>query len=267
MTRAKRRAWEDSMGDTGTFFWTPGDTPPLWDPFAALSILDVCKKLQVHLSSAQPLTREHLLVIFFHETGFSNIKQGMGTGPAVGFGQMEIFNLDKIPFFKWLPAGFDSITHNPKIHPAKKKAALAENGIPPAFEKLTDGRVTSDNDFAIRMHCKYFEWLATEKGKRTVDGALAAQTGGGNEHFIGEFRDGAIALDKAIASGKRTEIISALNEIRWYFAGPKGPPPGARTKQSKSGRTLVHNPIALQRFPKYWDFTLPESDVPLIARK
>src|SRR4030095_2693206 len=98
MTRAKRRAWEDSMGDTGTFFWTPGDTPPLWDPFAALSILDVCKKLQVHLSSAQPVAREALLLIFFHETGFSNIKQGMGTGPAVGFGQMEIFNLDKIPF-------------------------------------------------------------------------------------------------------------------------------------------------------------------------
>ncbi len=264
------------------FFWvsnenqTQGDIPPLWDPFAAMSMLEISQKLQTHLLPGLPVTRNHMFVICFHETGFSNIKQGKGTGPAVGFGQMEIFNPDKIPFFKWLPPGFNSITHNPKVHPAKKKAKMEEQGILPTFEKLTDGRVTSDNDFAIKMHCKYFEWLSKEgttksnpnqKGIKHLEGMLGAQTGGGNEHFIGEFRDGAIAVGKAIDSGNRIDIINALNEIRWYFAGPKGPPAGARTKQSASGRTLVHNPIALKRFPKYWEFTLPDSDVPLLKRK
>ena len=124
-----------------------------------------------------------MLVIFFHETGFSNIKQGKGSGPAVGFGQMEIFNDDKIPFFKWLPPGFDSVTFNPKTPPAAQKAKKDQYGILPTMEKLTDARVTSDDDFAIKMHCKYFEWLfnegysksmPTQKGIKSLDGMLAA---------------------------------------------------------------------------------------------
>jgi len=255
-------------------FWTPGDTPALWDSSAALSMRDVSKKLASHLWTGQPVTREHMLAIFFHETGFSNIKQASGSGPAVGFGQMEIFNADKIPFFKWLPPGFDSITFNPKMLAVNQKAKKDSYGILSTMDKLTDGRVTSDDDFAIRMHCKYFEWLfkegtsksaPTQKGIKTLDGLLAAQTGGGNEPFIDIFRDGGTNLAAAIKTSKRIDIINALNDIRWYFAdATKGPPPGAQTKQAKNGRTLIHNPISFKRFSKYWDFTLPENDVPLL---
>src|SRR5215468_2650940 len=143
------------MGEPATVFWTPGDIPHQWDPFAALSMAEVCRKLKIHLWPGQPITREIMLVIFFHESGFANIKQSRGTGPAVGFGQMEIFNLDKIPFFEWL--GFDSVTHD---------------------------MVLADNDFAIKMHCKYFEWLFKEgyskssppgtKGIKSAKGILSA---------------------------------------------------------------------------------------------
>jgi hypothetical protein len=259
------------MADAGSFTWTRNETPVLWEPAAALPLLEVYKKLKQYLAPSTPISREHMLAIFFHESGFANIKQGKNTGPAVGFGQMEIFNLDKIPFFKWLPPGYDSITHSPNVPHFKKKAALEQHGIPPSATALTDQMVKSDHDFAIRMHCKYFEWLFTEghsksnphqKGIKDIRGLLAAQTGGGgNEHFIEEFDLCGQNVAKVIGSGDREAIIGALNEIRWYFAGPKGPPPGARTKSAKSGRVLVHNPISLKRYPKYWDYTLPAEDV------
>jgi hypothetical protein len=256
-----------------TVFWTEGDTPHLWDSSAALSIRDICKKLSTYLWTSQPVTREHMLVIFFHETGFSNIKQAKNSGPAVGFGQMEIFNDDKIPFFKWLAPGFDSVTFNPKTPPAIQKAKKDKNGILPTMEKLTDGRVLSDDDFAIKMHCKYFEWLfnegyskslPTQKGIKSLDGMLSAQTGGGNEPFIDIFRDGGTNLAAAIKTRKRIDIINALNDIRWYYPDAKGPSKGVETREAKNGRTLVHYPIPLKRFPKYWDFTLPEQDVPFV---
>ncbi len=265
------------------FFWveneqhTQGDIPHPWDPFAALSMVDVCKKLDSQLKPALPITREIMLVIFFHETAFSNIMQATktGKGPAVGFGQMEIFNPDKVPFFKWFKPGIDSVTFNPNMSIVEIKKKTEEYGLT-SLEKLTNDRVTSDNDFAIKMHCSYFEWLFDEgysqstpkqKGIKSLGGLLAAQAGGGNEHFVDEFRDGGRNLAAVMGSGDRMKIINALNEVRWYFAGPKGPPAGARTKQSKSGRTLVHNPISIKRYPKYWEFTLPESDVPKLARK
>jgi len=261
------------MAEPATVFWTPGDTPPLWDPFAALSIAGVCQKLKVHLWPGQPITRESMLVIFFHESGYSNIKQGKGSGPAVGFGQMEIFNTDKIPFFEWL--GYDSVTHNPKVSQLEKTKKYARlKSLPP----LTHDMVLADNDFAIKMHCKYFEWLFKEgyskssppgtKGIKNVRGMLNAQTGGGgNEHFVDEFFDGGQNLEKVIGSGDRKKIIDALNAVRWYFMDPAKIPAGVKTKTSKTGRTLVHNPISLTRFPKYWDFTLPASDVPGLAQK
>jgi hypothetical protein len=261
----------DNMADASSLNFTKNETPVLWEPAAALSMLQVCTKLKQYLAPAPPIALGHMLAIFFHESGFANIKQGKNTGPAVGFGQMEIFNLDKIPFFKWLPPGFDSITHNPNVAPFKKKTVLEQHGITPAFAKLTHEQVKADPDFAIKMHCKYFEWLFTEgfaksnpnqKGIKDIRGLLAAQTGGGgNEHFIEEFAVGGENIGKVIGTGDREAIISALNEIRWYFAGPKGPPPGARTKLTKSGKALVHNPISLKRYPKYWDFTLPDADV------
>jgi hypothetical protein len=244
--------------------FTRNEKPGLWEPKQALTFFELCNKIDVHLREGLPMTRETLLVICFHETGFSNIKQGRGSGPAVGFGQMEIFNVDKIPFFKWLKPPLDAITHNPNVPPAKKKAKMEEHGVLPAFEKLTAERVTSDHDFAVKMHCKYFEWLLEEgrtpkmapgqKGLKTIQAMLEAQTGGDkNLKFVPIFRDGGRKLKEVIYSGDRQKVIDALNSVMLHF--------------KKGTDELENQSVKLDRFTKYWDFTLPESEMIFGFRK
>jgi len=237
------------------------ERPGLWEPDKALNFFDVANKVDVHLRAGLPVWRELVLVIFFHETGFSNIKQGRGSGPAVGFGQMEIFNRDKIKFFKWLKPGFDSVALHPTMSPLEKKKKTEEHGLSPALEKLTPERVLSNDDFAIWMHCKYFEWLFDEgyttsgqKGIRSLQGMLEAQTGGGkNLAFVKIFSDGGKRLRDVIYTGDRKKVIDALNSVMFSF---------------KEGTTELKNQaFKFESFTKYWDFTLPESEMLFGLRK
>jgi hypothetical protein len=55
------------------------------------------------------------------------------------------------------------------------------------------------------------------------------------------------------ASGDRKKIIDALNSVRYYL--------------KKVSSETEKQPLALDRFRKYWDFTLPEGDVKTGIRK
>jgi hypothetical protein len=104
------------MSGAAALNFVKNEIPGLWEPAKAITFFQLAKKIEVHLRPGLPVTREVMLAICFHETGFSNIKQGRGSGPAVGFGQMEIFNDDKIPFFATL--GFDSRKRQVHADPA-----------------------------------------------------------------------------------------------------------------------------------------------------
>jgi hypothetical protein len=114
------------------------------------------------------------------------------------------------------------------------------------------------------MHCAYFAWLFDEgvpknaapgqKGIKSLRGLLMAQTGGGNnlvfvDHFI---RSGA-DLMTVINSGDRKRIIDSLNSVRHYL-------------KENSADTQA-KPLTLERYRKYWDFILPEEDVPFGTRR
>lgn len=229
--------------------FTKLEKPGLWEPKAALTFFELCNKIDVHLKPG-PMTRETILVICFHETGFSNIKQGRGSGPAVGFGQMEIFNLDKIPFFEWL--GLDSVTNNPNLSPTSRKDKKFESIR--KLPTLTPERVMADHDFAVKMHCHYFHWLNTEAGVNSIDGMLRAQTGGGkNAQFVEIFRKGGQKLKEVIHSGDRKKVVDALNSVMFHFP--------------KDSSTLEKQSVGLDRFKKYWDYAMPESEMILGFRK
>lgn len=240
------------MADPGSFNFQANELPYNWDPYRALPIADVLKFLNKHLRPDLPIKSEHMLAIFFHETGFCNVRQNQGKGPAVGFGQVEIFNPDKIPFFQTL--NYNSAVLNPRLsQKAKEKYSNLNTLLPLTYES-----VLNDNEFAVRMHCAYFAWLFDEgiptnaapgqKGIRSLTGLLQAQTGGGkNGVFVKHFIDSGVEIKNVINSGDRQKIIDALNTVRHYLKKDS-----ADTEQ----RTLT-----LKRYPKYWDYILPESDV------
>ena len=76
---------------------------------------------------------------------------------------------------------------------------------------------------------------------------LSAQTGGGrNAAFVGIFREAAKQLGKVIYSGDRQKVIDALNSAQFQF--------------DKDGK-LQSQSFKLDRFKKYWDFTLPADEM------
>jgi len=196
--------------------------PFLWEETKALNLFQIYNKIGVYHPAGHPVSREMITLIFFEETGFCNIRQNRGAGPAVGFGQMEIYNPDKIPFFEWL--GFNS--------DRKKTSRLP---------LITPERISADNDLSVKITCKYFQWLVSEKHK-TGTGALQAQTGGGaNLSFIPVWGAAEKELKSVLYSNDRKKIINALNKAR-----SGGPHP---------------NPIPFDRYKSYWEFTVPEEDL------
>ena len=240
------------MVDASSIAWTKNDLPYNWDPYRAMPFVEVAQTIKRFLRGGLPIERQHLLVIFFHESGFANVRQNQGKGPAVGFGQMEIFNKDKIPFFETLR--YNAAILNPKV-PAneKKNYSYLEKYVPLTYES-----VLNDNEFAIRMHCAYFGWLFDEgipknaapgqKGIKSLRGLLTAQTGGGrNEVFIDHFINSGSQLKDAMNSGDRQKVIDALNSVRKYF--------------KLNSSAVEDQTLSLTRYRKYWDFILPEEDL------
>ncbi len=236
------------MSGAADLNFTRNERPGLWEPAKAIPFFELANKIDVHLRAGLPVTREMMLVICFHETAFSNIKQGRGSGPAVGFGQMEIFNADKVPFFATL--GYDS--RNGRRMPIARVGTGTGCEPQQNLFALTADTLLMNNDLAIKVHCKYFEWLFDCAGKRTLESMLSAQTGGGrNAVFIGIFKQAASNLRAVIYSGDRQKVIDALNSVQQHF--------------NKDGNLESHA-ITLQRFPKYWDYTLPAGDMVLGLR-
>lgn len=240
------------MPNPSVFNFQKNELPYNWDPYRALPIADVIRILDKFLRPDLPIKREHLLAIFFHETGFCNVRQNQGKGPAVGFGQVEIFNSDKIPFFQTLK--YNSAVLNPRLSEREKEKYSYLNTLFP----LTYESVLNDDEFAIRMHCAYFAWLFDEgiptnaapgqKGIKSLRGLLQAQTGGGNNAiFVDHFINAGTAIKNVMNSGDRQKIIDALNSVRHYL---------------KNGTSETEQRVlSLKRYPKYWDYILPESDV------
>ena len=161
--------------------------------------------------SDHPVSPFMILVIFFEETGFCNIKQAHAKGGlGIGFGQLEISNPEKRDFFEWagLPSNYQAV------------AML----------------MLGDTDFAVKVHCQYFQYLTSQRGL-SLDGCLSAQVGWHTEYKL-LFRQGADMLKTTYVANDRPGCIAALNYSR------------AKGKCNNIPESL---------FPEFWQFILPDS--------
>jgi hypothetical protein len=196
--------------------------PFLWEPERALNFPDVYDLICRYHPDGHVVSREIIACIFFEETGFCNRKQK--PGPAVGFGQIQIYDSDKIPFFESI--GFNSDRKNTASQ----------------LPLITYDKIISDNDLSVKISCQYFQWLAA-KGK-SLHGALQAQTGGGgNAKFVPLFIEGGKRLLRAITDEwTREAFADALNYAR--------------------ANGIHANPIPYKgkfAYTKFWEFVIPDS--------
>ncbi len=223
--------------------WTAGKPKPFpWDPDRALTYYKINALVRATLPPDIPMTVEHVMAIFFHETGFSNIRQRvkdpdhdgqLKDGKGTGFGQMEMMNAEFIPFFDWLG-------YNTNRFPKKGDTR----------PRLTPEMVTAkgNEEFAIRMHCRWFEWLckvAPDVSQRpiSVEGCLRIQAGGPNADLVKPLLDAGNQL-KNVQANDRDGIIAALNSGRWYL---------------KDGGGIQQKIIPTDKFPEYWAAILPKA--------
>jgi hypothetical protein len=194
--------------------------PFLWDAGKALDFPSIWDLICQNHPDGHPVSRETIACIFFEETCFCNRKQQ--PGPAVGFGQMQIYDKDKIPFFADL--GYNSDQNNHKSD----------------LPLITYKMVTDDHNLSVDISCAYFQWLVMNGKSR--EGALMAQTGGGgNETFVPLFIEGGNRLAAAMSSGERSDYTDALNYAK------------------ANGRH--HNPVPFSgnyAFTKFWEFVIPD---------
>jgi hypothetical protein len=195
--------------------------PFLWEPDKALNFPDIWELICKYHPEGNPVSREIIACIFFEETAFCNRKQK--PGPAVGFGQIQIYDNDKIPFF-------DSIGYN-----SDKKKTDSDK------QTITYDTITNDKELSVKLSCLYFQWLVNQ-GK-SLNGALMAQTGGGNNAKFGPlFIEGGKRLRQAINEEQtRESFAEALNYAR--------------------ANGIHQNSIPIRgvnAYTKFWEFVIPE---------
>lgn len=216
--------------------------PNLWQPEKALSFPQIYDLICRNHPENHVVSREIIACIFFEETLFCNIQQitKNGKGPAAGFGQIQIQDPDKIPFF-------ESIHYN---------SNLKENKL--QLPDITFEIIKNDNDLAVKLTCKYFQWLVSSQGK-SLQGALQAQTGGGikkgvgtekdvetvgskNKAFVPLFIEGGKKLEKAITqTWTREAFVEALNFAR------------------KNGHHANAIPsTGIFAYTKFWEYIIPD---------
>ena len=187
--------------------------PEGWVQSKALSLPELWDAMNRHHPWTHPVSYYMILVIFFEETAFCDISQ-LGTSGSLGcgFGQIEMSNPDKVPFFEWL-------------------------GLPTDYNQVAS-MMLADRDFAVKVHCKYFQYLTMFMGKG-LDGCLHAQVGA-HTAYISLFSQGAQMLQTAMEAGDRVASIRAL---KW-----------ARERGPKS-----NNIPYLEPYLDFWKYILPES--------
>ena len=82
--------------------------PVGWIPQQALSLPDLWEALGRHHPPGHPVSYYMILVIFFEETAFCDISQlGTSGNLGCGFGQLEMSNPEKLPFYAWADLPLD----------------------------------------------------------------------------------------------------------------------------------------------------------------
>ncbi len=186
-------------------------SPQAWVESTALSFPDLWDALNRHHPANHPVSYFMILVIFFEETMFCNVKQAGTQGRlGVGFGQLEVSNKEKKEFYSWM-------------------------GLPTNYQAVAE-QMLDDSDLAVKVHCKYFQYLNTVKHKG-LDGCLSAQVGS-HGTYIPLFKKGAGDLEKAFNANDRKGCINALNY--------------ARANSAKGNNTPEH------LFKDFWEFILPD---------
>lgn len=239
---------------------------PGWNAKGAMSLPDTWFYVEQHLPAGFVMSTPMFVTMFFEETACCNMLQ-QGTPAAIGPGQLQVSEQGKVDFFactdqhkdNFMGAKWDTSMTILAVNQATAQVFTRQKRLHPDLPELTKSRILDDNEFSIKMHVKFFQWLTRGYGPdakpKGLDGLLAAQTGGGaNTAARGAFKDGAKALADLMVPD--STVNSKWTDAEWqkYYATRRQAFIGAlNTARSKfKGNTIPGT------FVKFWEFFLPD---------
>ncbi len=233
--------------------------PFLWQAAGAFDLPTIWSTVERHRPSDLPVSTSLFVTICFEETACCNIVQGQ-TPAAMGPGQFQISAPIGVQYFaardNMLGMQVDSsetllsVRNDDTVFQAGK----SKSKLPP----LSRRRVLDDNDFSVKMHVKFFEWLHLGRSNGQtlgLEGLLDAQTGG-NPKAKQAFRKGASALDAVLAPDPRVRLDWSESEWKSYLPKRRAEFAAALNTAKSEFRG---NPVGFSNFPKFWEFFLPDA--------
>ena len=248
--------------------------PGLWRAAGAMNFPDFWAASSKYRVGEHPMTLEVFMSLCFEETACSNTSQG-GKPIAVGPGQVQVSEDDKVFFFAGVDSSDTSVQRENFLGARwdtslttfavrlDKTVFMRSKAMFPDLTPLTLQAILADNDFAVKMHWRYFDWLRNGYGRSktsvaSLNGLLDAQSGG-NKKANQAFIAGGGAIRSALDSGKDWLTIKAMSdaERKTYVAKRRGEfasalQLGAIQFRGDSGKA------GLKFFPKFWEFFLPD---------
>jgi hypothetical protein len=237
---------------------------PGWNARGALNLPDTWFLVAKHLPPGFPMPVATFVAFFFEETGCCNMVQ-QGTPAAIGPGQLQISEQGKVDFFaskdptksNLMGGQWDTSMTIMAVNQRDGSVFIRQKRLHPDLPELTKGQILADNEFAIKMHAKYFQWLARgfADGKpKGLDGLLAAQTGGGGNVAARQlFTTGGEAVARAMQPDPSIDLRWSDAEWKMYYA--------KRRKTFIAALNIArqfHSNQVPERFDKFWEFFLPD---------
>jgi len=239
-------------------------SPTGWNPRGALNLPDTWYLVEKHMPSGFPMSVAMFAVFFFEETACCNIVQ-LGTPAAIGPGQLQVSEQGKVDFFaakdpaksNFMGGQWDSSMTIMAVNQKDATVFMRKERLHPKLMELTKDYILAHNEFAIKMHVKFFQWLSRgfADGKpKGLEGLLAAQTGGGGNVAARQlFKDGAAALEKLMQPDPTIDLRWLDAEWKTYYAKRRK----EFVKALNIARGFKGNRVP-ESFVKFWEFFVPD---------
>jgi hypothetical protein len=247
--------------------------PGLWSADGAMNFFDFWRVSVSHRAPGHPVSLEVFVSLCFEETACSNVAQG-GKPIALGPGQLQVSEDDKVYFFAGVSIVDPSATRDNflgmNVDSSKttwavrqdKTVYMRDTAMFPKLPPLAMKRVLADNDFAIKMHWRYWDWLRNGNGRSqkpvsSVGGLLDAQTGG-NKKANDAFIAGGAAIRQALDNGLDWSQVAKLSDSeKQAYVIKRRAEVAAAIQVGAIGFRGKDAGAGVKYFPKFWEFFLP----------
>jgi hypothetical protein len=244
---------------------------PGWNPAGATNLPDTWYLIDKHRPPDLPMSTAQFVTIFFEETACCNMVQ-QGCPVGIGPGQLQVSEIGKVYFFagrvnnmdkdnflgqKWDSSKTEMAVNQKTMEVHKRTKSVFSEQERQRLKELTEVDILGNNEFAIKMHVKFMQWLAVghaDGQRKSLRGLLGAQVGPKTAAKTA-FLSGAAALEAVMQPDPNINFRWSPDEWKAYYAKRR---PEFINALNVARNGIHGNPVPA-RYTKFWEFFIPDA--------